>query len=59
MDIGFQPAYNVHHLGESATGAIAHFSGPLAALFLVAECSTRPRLALPESRKNAHSHLSN
>ena len=29
--------------GESATGAIAHFSGPLALLLLLAECSLRRR----------------
>jgi len=33
-----------HPLGESATGVIAHFSGPLSLLFLVVECSPRPRL---------------
>jgi len=59
MNIDFLLFDNSHRLGESATGTIAHFSGSLAALLLVAECSTRPRLALPENRKNAHSHLSN
>jgi hypothetical protein len=33
-----------HPLGEIATGVIAHFSGPLSLLFLVVECSPRPRL---------------
>ena len=32
-------------LGEIATGAIAHFSGPLSLLFLVVEYSPRPRHA--------------
>ena len=59
MNIDFQPFDNVHQLGESATGTIAHFSGSLASLFLVAECSLRPRLALPESREKVHSCLSN
>jgi hypothetical protein len=49
----------LHRLGESATGAIAHFSGPLAALLLLAECSLPRRRALPDDRKNAHSRLSN
>jgi hypothetical protein len=59
MYIDFRSFYMTHRLGKSATGAIAHFSAFLAALFLVAECSPRPRLALPASRKSAHSHLSN
>ena len=49
----------VHLLGETATGVIARFCGSLAALLLLAECSLRRRRALPESRKNAHSHPSN
>ena len=48
-----------HLLGETATGAIARFCGSLAAVLLLAECSLRRRRALPESRKNAHSHPSN
>jgi len=44
MDIDFVLFDNTHRLGESATGAIAHFSGSLALLFLVVECSPRPRL---------------
>lgn len=45
MYIDFPTFDKVHRLGESATGMIAHFSGSLASLFLVAECSPRPRLA--------------
>ena len=48
-----------HLLGETATGVIARFCGSLAALLLLAECSLHRRRALPESRKNAHSHPSN
>ncbi|MDO8753682.1 MAG: hypothetical protein Q7J80_07285 [Anaerolineales bacterium] len=44
MSTEFHTFDNVHRLGESATGTFAHFSGVLAALFLVAECSLRPRL---------------
>ena len=36
MNIDFLSLDSVHPLGESATGAIAHFSGPLASLLLVA-----------------------
>ena len=50
---------NVHLLGEIATGVIARFCGSLAALLLLAECNLLRRRALPESRKNAHSHPSN
>ena len=58
---------NVHLSDESATDAIARFCGSLAGLqavlLLLAGYSLyRPRLpneALPESRKNAHSHPSN
>ena len=42
-----------HHLGENATGAIAHFSGSLALLFLVVEVqsTSSSRLARkPEKR---------
>jgi hypothetical protein len=59
MDIDFLTFDNIRQLSETTTGTIAHFSDSLAALFLVAECSPRPRLALPENRKNAHSYLSN
>ncbi|HEY8102449.1 MAG TPA: hypothetical protein VIF82_17045 [Burkholderiaceae bacterium] len=45
MSINFLSFDNAHQLGESATGAIAHFSSSLASLFLVAECNPRPRLA--------------
>jgi hypothetical protein len=54
-----------HHLDENATASIAHFPVSLASsvfqwnTLLLAECSLRRRLALPESRKNAHSALSN
>ena len=48
-----------HLLGEAATGVIARFCGSLAALLLLAGCSLTRRRALPESRKNAHSHPSN
>jgi hypothetical protein len=47
MNINFLSFDHVHRLGESATGAIAHFSGPLAfSVFqwntlLLAECSPR------------------
>ena len=50
---------NVHLSDESATDAIARFCGSLAALFLLAGYSLHRRRALPESRKNAHSHPSN
>ena len=85
MNTHFRSFDNIHQLGDSATGPIARFSGSLASLFLLAECSLRRRLPcrahlrlqaqivpqarsmlletpaapLPESRKNAHSHLSN
>ena len=49
----------VHLLDETAKGVIARFCSSLAALLLLAECSLRRRRALPESRKNAHSHTSN
>jgi hypothetical protein len=45
MDIVFLSLDSVHQLGESATGAIAHFSGLLASLLLLAECSPRRRRA--------------
>ena len=45
MNIHFDSFDNRHRLGESATGAIAHFSGPLASLLLLAECSPRRRRA--------------
>ena len=54
-----------HLLAETDTGVIARFCGSLAATahqwcaLLLAECSLRRRRALPESRKNAHSHPSN
>ena len=48
-----------HLLGEIATGVIARFCGSLAALLLLAGCSLARRRALPESRKNVHSHPSN
>ena len=48
-----------HLLGEAATGVIARFCGSLATLLLLAGCSLSRRRALPESRKNAHSHPSN
>jgi len=38
---------------------IARFFGSMAVLLLLAECSLRRRLALPESRKNVHSRPSN
>ena len=50
---------DVHLLGDHATGVIAPFCGSLATLLLLSECSLRRRRALPESRKNAHSHPSN
>ena len=53
------PIQNGQILVGNATGAIARFCGSLAALLLLAECSLRRRRALPESRKNAHSHPSN
>jgi hypothetical protein len=37
MNIDFLSFDKLHHLGEIATGAIAHFSGSLALLFLVVE----------------------
>ncbi len=43
MNIHFYSFDNRHQLGGSATGAIAHFSGPLASLLLLAECSPRRR----------------
>jgi len=33
------------HAGMRPAGVSAHFSGPLSLLFLVVECSPRPRLA--------------
>jgi hypothetical protein len=59
MNTQFLSFDKLHRLGESATGAIAHFSGSLAALLLLAECSLPRRRALPDDRKNAHSHLPN
>ena len=50
---------SVRRQGENATSAIARFCGSLAALLLLAEYFLRRRRALPESRKNAHSHSSN
>ena len=50
---------DLHRMGDNATDAIAHFSDPLAALLLLAECGLPRRRVLPSSRKNAHSHLSN
>ncbi len=44
---------------ENATELLAHFSGSLAALRLLATTWLRRRCALPGSRKNAHSTLSN
>ena len=52
-------------LSSSATGAIARFSGSLAAsafqwnTLRFADTSLLHRRALPGSRKNAHSHLFN
>ena len=43
MNIDFLSFDSVHQLGESATGAIAHFSGPLASLLLLVEYSPRRR----------------
>ena len=43
MNIDVLSFDSVHQFGESATGAIAHFSGPLASLFLLVECSPRRR----------------
>jgi len=37
MNIDFLSFDKLHHLGEIATGTIAHFSGSLALLFLVVE----------------------
>ena len=48
-----------HLLGEVARGVIARFCGSLATLLPLAGCSLTRRRALPESRKNAHSHPSN
>jgi hypothetical protein len=59
MFIEFRRLFDVHPFGENATGAIARFCGSLAALLLLSECSLLRRRALPESRKNAHSHPSN
>ena len=50
---------SVHLVGEPATSVIARFCGSLAVLLLLAEYSLRRRRALPESRKNVHSHRSN
>ena len=49
----------VHLEGETATGVIARFCGSLAELLFLAGYSLTRRRALPESRKNAHSHPSN
>ena len=43
MNIAFSSFCGVHLLGESATGVIAHFSGLLGVLLLLAECSPRRR----------------
>jgi len=45
MDIDFLSLDSAHQLGKRATGAIAHFSGPLASLLLLVECSPRCRRA--------------
>jgi MYXO-CTERM domain-containing protein len=45
MNIDFHCFDDVHRLGENATGAIAHFSGFLALLILLAGWSMRRRLA--------------
>jgi len=37
MNTHFMSFDNHHHLGEIATGTIAHFSGRLASLLLLAE----------------------
>jgi len=53
MNTNFNGFYNRHRNGESATDAIAHFSGSLAALLLVAEVqsASSSRLARkPEKR---------
>ena len=49
----------VHLWSENATGVIARFCTSLVALLLLAEYSLRRRRALPERRKNVHSHPSN
>lgn len=59
MNIHFLSFYAANQMGASATGPIAHFLVSVAALIVVAECSLRPPLALPQSPKNAHSNLSN
>ena len=45
MNINLHGFDDAHRLGESATGAIAHFSGFLALLILLAGWSMRRRLA--------------
>jgi hypothetical protein len=44
MNTDFLTLDKHHPMGEIATGVIAHFSGSLSLLFLVVECSPRPRL---------------
>jgi len=62
MNIDNQAFDNHHQMGGSATCAIAHFSGSLAALFLVAEVQSASlsRLARkPEKRTLAPVQLRN